>query len=90
MTLQLRKIVKNASAAAALLIVLWRLVDGNQIYAGAAPEKNLATGKTVQLHVHGRELFITPEQSERLNPFHWTSGLFVVLLAATVIARHEP
>jgi len=90
MASKIRKIVKNVSAAAALLIMLWRLVDGNQIYASAESEKNLATGKTVQLHVHGRDLFVTPEQGERLNPFHWTSGLFVVLLAATVIARREP
>ena len=82
-----RAFIKNATAAGALLLVLWKLVYGNQIYATADTVSNVTTGQVVQIRVHGRDLYITADQKARLDPFHWTSGLFVFLLVVTVAVR---
>ena len=79
-----RKFIRGVAAAAILLLIIWKIVDGSLIYSNAVPARNSKSGQTVEIHIHGRDLYITPEQQIRLGPFHWTSGIFVLLIGCVV------
>lgn len=81
------RLLQRVCAVGALGLVGWKFVDGSLIYSNAANGPDASAGRTVPVLVHGRELFITQEQSERLSPLHWTTGVLVVLLIGFVIAK---
>lgn len=83
----MRRLMRTVCGVGALLMVLWKFVDGSLIYSNATTDRNVLTGYTVSMVIHGRELFITPDQSARLSPLHWTTGVLVVLLIGFVIAK---
>jgi hypothetical protein len=81
--------LRRACAVGALLLILWRIIDGSLIYSEALTERNALTGHTVPVIVHGRELFITPAQSTRLSPLHWTNGILIIMLIGFVVAKDK-
>ena len=79
--------LKRVPAIGALALVLWKLFDGSLIYANAESVMNPVASKVVPIFVHGRELFITPDQALRLSALHWTNIVLLLLLVWIVVAK---
>jgi hypothetical protein len=81
-----RSKLARALAAAALVAVVAKLIDGGFIYSQATLTANPRTGHTVPVSSHGRTIYLTQEQLERDDPLHWTSCVaYVLALAAALV-----
>ena len=81
----MRATLKKVLGVSILLLILCKMVDVSLIYANADTVKSSTTGKTVSVFVHGRTVFITPDQAQRLTHLHWVSGVFVLLVLGYVV-----
>jgi hypothetical protein len=72
---------------ALMLLVLWRLIDVSLIYSSATIEPEPATAHVEKIFVHGRNLFITAQQIERLAMLHWSNILIGILLVIVIFQR---
>lgn len=75
------------SAIGLLAALLLKMFDGAYIYGTATQLPDRASERSVEISIHGRHIFITPDQKERLNPMHWSSLTLYGLLALFSIQK---
>jgi len=63
------------------------MIDDSLIFSRAELQKNIATGKVIPIQVHGRQLFVTPEQARRLSGSNWMLIAWLVGAAVLIADR---
>ena len=87
MRAQWLRTLRRTFAIGALALLVWQLVDGALVYSHAEPASDPVAGRIVPVFVHGRELFITADQSRRLGPFNREGAVLAALLAGFVVVK---
>ena len=74
----------------AIVLIAWLIFnfvyEGN-IYSSATSISSPSTEHTVPLAIHGRIIFITKEQKNRLSSHHWTNFVPLVLILLIIIVK---
>ena len=86
-TIKWRRLALRTTFIAFCVAGLLRLVDDSNIYSTATPAADIASDRTVEIIVHGRRLFISKTQQERLSYGHWSSLLIYALLIACFLQK---
>jgi hypothetical protein len=71
----------------ALLWTFGLIADDNSIWRGATSEAQRRTGHVVPVWTHGRFVYVTSSQYQRLEGLHWSKVAWVVLVIGAGVLR---
>lgn len=85
--MRMRSFLSHFPAIALTAVLIFKIGDSAYIYAHAEAAADPKSGHTIEIPMHGRSVFITPDQMDRLGLFNWTNLVFLALTALVVVQK---
>ena len=83
----LKRVSSWLPGAAAVAIIVIKLLFGTYAYSNATTAPDPSTGHTVSVLAHGRTVYLTQAQVDSEKVYHWSNLVLVVFIALAVVQQ---